>query len=277
MPLPRFAVPLAVAGALVGGAAAVRAALSDRDDVKESEPPQVAITYEEPFTSAEMESIPPPMKADEVLASLNTPEKIDADVKAAERAMEVERALLETTPTPMPLPTRLTIASAPGTSSPISDRFEVDEPVNALSVSEIIRRLGNHAGNWYALGPLVVVVDSEDLKFYVAKPLSREQAPADESTTPVFQTNCWSVPTRTYTKKEIDALFSNLRRQASPGSRSGQYVVLSECGPYRIGVALFENEDPFLVDGVKRGSKTIRKLFAFRYTDYYDIEEMDQV
>eukprot|EP00899_Mesostigma_viride_P004188 jgi/Mesvir1/13770/Mv01197-RA.1 len=70
---------------------------------------------------------------------------------------------------------------------------------------------------------------------------------------------------KTYSRAHIDALMTNLRRQASPTATNKECVVSRG----DIGLALFESVDARVVDNKVRGTVTKRKLYVFRTGEGY--------
>eukprot|EP00899_Mesostigma_viride_P010698 jgi/Mesvir1/1962/Mv16851-RA.1 len=217
------------------------------------------VTEENSFDKDDYIFIPPAKKTDQFLEDLNTPDRILAIARENEERRRIENAMMERIPAPMEIPVRA-MSRCPDT---------IEEPDNAVTASSMTNRLGNHAGRWYALGPLVAVFDDTDLTFYVARILPQEFTEDLMSHAPVIATHRTSVPSLEYTKNDIDSIMNNLARQAPTSCVSKSYLVMHDSEPYNIGIAMFECTQPR--EG-NAGNYTARKIFVFRYTDFYSYD-----
>eukprot|EP00899_Mesostigma_viride_P000282 jgi/Mesvir1/10254/Mv08574-RA.1 len=196
------------------------------------------------------------------------PHRSDAEVAADEyhntRQRNVLMAQLQVLDVPREILLSTILVKRPDEFGRLKDVDEISEAQCKLPESEVARRLRGKVSKSYRLGPFHVVFDDTDSTFSVLQ-LIPENAYPNPSIIPMPSIKYSSVPRQTYSRAHIDALMTNLRRQASPTATNKECVVSRG----DIALALFESVDARVVDNKVRGTVTKRKLYVFRTGEGY--------
>eukprot|EP00899_Mesostigma_viride_P001049 jgi/Mesvir1/10945/Mv11486-RA.1 len=239
----------------VGSAMLVFHLATRRDDVSSPPPPRPQPPSD--TTPAHGDVLVPPARP--ARPAPPSRDEIEADESRNARQRDVLFAQLRILDVPREIRLSTVLVKRPDDFGRMKDVDEISEAECKLPESELARRMSGKVGKTYRLGPFHVAFNDTDSAFSVVQAIPDDAFP-DPTSIPMSSIKYASVPHKTYSRSDIDALMGNLRRQAGPTATNKDYGIAHG----EVGLALFESVDARVVENRVRGTTTRRKLYVFR-------------